>query len=418
MSRKSSNVLVFKESESTSVVQSSSTTVRKSEVTEMAVRRICQNSSTGTQTEDRVLANEKIRNIVKQIAIEAAGQTKKKRDAVEDLENEKFRVFGNILYPVPERFNLSYQYLRLHQSIAWSSQEIDPRDDRDTFATLDPEKRSHFSRCFAVLMFGDSVVLSQLNGSVLERIVSPQVRAMFTDQEARENVHQEIYAKMTDLSDDPEYYRSKQFYDEYLGHFSNLIAHKNATIQEFLFVIMLCEFLMFSPNFLAIMYLGVLGVAPKIVEITSMVMRDENVHYNHARDLLASLKQPVTYTWALQTYKTFKRNVKILIRKLFSGSDPNAPPVSFQSTGRSQYSLETVLEHFEYICHQFCIDNRMYGNEREQLEAQLKHGKSPCEFFAQTPQHEVRVNLMESTSTIYLPDESVEIDYTVKNLYV
>lgn len=340
---------------------------------------------------------------------------------LEDVENEKYNIYGDLVYPVPRQFLLSYNYLRKHQAIAWSAQEIDPREDRDRMKLeSEPWLFEHFMKCFSILMHGDSVVLTNLSTCVrLKAITSPQVQAMFTDQKARENVHQEIYSKMIDISDDPEYYRSSDFYNVHLKHFSELTDVEYKDLANFLFRIMMCEVVMFSPAFLAIMYLGYRGIGPKIFEITSMVMRDENLHYKHAQGLLSGLRCKLDKTEANDKFNVFKKNVLTMIGHLFecrTDTDPDA--YKTRRTRDGLYSYEIVCRHFEYVCHQFKKDNELY-NDTEELEYHEKlYGSSPCGYFASALQQEVRVNLMESTSTIYLPDERVNISFSKKNQFL
>lgn len=342
-----------------------------------------------------------------------------KTDCLENVENEKFNIYGDLIYPVPEQFVLSYTYLRKHQAIAWSAQEIDPRDDVDKMAKLEPWLFEHLLKCFSILMHGDGVVLNNLSFCrQLNAITSPQVQAMFADQKARENVHQEIYSKMLDIADDPEYYRSKAFHDVHLQHFVELNETDYENLANFLFQIMLCEMVMFSPAFLAIMYLGYRGNGPKIFEITSMVMRDENLHYKHAQALLASLNVRLDKKMANKKFDAFKNNVLTMIRHLFECKKAPSIEPEHLSTDDGLYSYDIAVRHFEYICHQFKRNNELYENDEELQHNETIHGTSPCEYFADSLQQEVRVNLMESTSTIYLPDEGVNITFSQKNQFL
>lgn len=335
---------------------------------------------------------------------------------LENVENEQCNVYGDLIYPVPEQFLLSYTYLRQHQAIAWSAQEIDPREDRDKMSKLEPWLFEHLLKCFSILMYGDSVVLNNLSTCrQLNAITSPQVQAMFADQKARENVHQEIYSKMLDIADDPVYYRSKEFHDTHLKHFVQLNDTDHENLPNFLFQIMLCEVIMFSPAFLAIMYLGYRGNGPKIFEITSMVMRDENLHYKHAQALLASLNRRLDKRQANAKFNEFKRNVLIMIRRLYECQ--NTVPEDLV-TNDGLYSYDIAVRHFEYVCHQFKLDNELYETDEELKHNEEVYGASPCEYFANSLQQEVRVNLMESTSTIYLPDERVDITFSKKNQFL
>lgn len=258
----------------------------------------------------------------------------------------------DVVYPPNEKFLISYKCWHEHQRVMWGSSEIKPSINRDTFMNgTDPELRNIVLSMIACLMHGDSCVADAISQNILDKITPKEVTNMFTDQAARENIHQEAYSKQLDVSNNAQYYRSAEFKDKYFSGFIKFAEEYRNTedVALMLYFIMLCENIMFAPMFHVICFLATLGVAPKLCEINLQVMRDEHIHYQHARYLLASLQKKIKTEDARNILFKFKSITKQLIDDI----------VGDYCHDDWLYSSVLTHQHLEYVCYRFMEENSL-----------------------------------------------------------
>lgn len=305
---------------------------------------------------------------------------------------------NGLVYPPNPKFLHSYNCWHRHQSIMWSSHENHPEVDRDKFNRADPELQRIVLEMVACIMIGDSVVLDAFNCEEFKRITAAETLAMFRDQVARENVHQEVYSKMLDVSDKGAYYRSRQFAKLRMHRFTRLAedyaAADGVDLRTMLYFIMLCENIMFAPMFQCICYLATTGYAPKLCDSNLQVMRDEYIHYKHVRGLLAEFVVKLERHKARRILASFEGIVTELLREI----------IGEYVSPDGMYSYDLALAHFRHVCHGFMRENGLYYTTVEELLNEKLYGTSPVASYMYLPQHEIKINLMESNSTIYMVD--------------
>lgn len=304
---------------------------------------------------------------------------------------------NGLVYPPNPKFLHSYNCWHRHQSIMWSSHENHPEVDRDKFNRADPELQRIVLEMVACIMIGDSVVLDAFNCEEFKRITAAETLAMFRDQVARENVHQEVYSKMLDVSDKGAYYRSREFAKLRMHRFTRLAedyAGDGVDLRTMLYFIMLCENIMFAPMFQCICYLATTGYAPKLCDSNLQVMRDEYVHYKHVRGLLAEFVVKLERYNARRILASFEAIVTELLREI----------IGEYVSADGMYSYDLALAHFRHVCHGFMRENGLYYTTVEELLNEKLYGTSPVASYMYLPQHEIKINLMESNSTIYMVD--------------
>lgn len=309
----------------------------------------------------------------------------------EDIEDPIWeRPEHQLAYPPNPRFLFSYNCYLQHVACSWTINENDPLDDYDKFARASPEFRRMIMRTAACIMIGDSVVLDKLRMNVTAR----PVRLMLTNQEDRENTHQIVYSKWCDV--DPEnsaYYRSTEFRQRYMGAFERMAEkYRTSDIRVTIFFIMLCENVMFAPFFLVLNYLAKTGYAPKICNSNLMVMKDEHIHYVHARGLAASFRRKIPLSLARQILAEFRDVTAEVMRDIVDGYDDGF------------FNYAHVMAHFNHVVHGFMQENSLYRTANEEAEGQRAYGRTPAESYISLAKAEIKINLMETVSTIYQPD--------------
>lgn len=319
----------------------------------------------------------------------------------EDVEDPKWLAKEHCLaYPPNPRFLHSYQCYLRHIACAWTANENMPSEDRDKFAKAPLEFQEIMMRTAGCIMIGDSVVLDKLHMN----ITPASARVMIESQIDRENTHQIVYSKWCDIVSDGDRYRSVAFRDEYMGEFELMVekyAHEGS-IQQTMFFIMLCENIMFAPMFQTINYCATLGYAPKLCNDNLLVMRDEYLHYVHARGLLAGFRRKIKISRARDILKEFCEVTMSVFRKIVGSYDDGL------------FNIEHVKQHFHHIVHAFMLENGLYRDERERHEGMARYSDSPARSYMTLPQLESKINLMESVSTVYLPPgprETINMDF-------
>lgn len=317
-------------------------------------------------------------------------------DQPESILDPKNADYNNgVVYPPNPKFLHSYNCWHQHQSVVWTSFENRPEADEDKFHQADEELQAIALQMIACLMFGDSVVLNALACEEFNRITAVETLAMLSDQVARENVHQEVYSRMLDVSHKGAYYRSREFYELRMHRFARLVeeyANDNVDLRTMLYFIMVCENIMFAPMFQCICYLATTGYAPKLCEANLQVMRDEYIHYKHARGLLAEFKTKLSRRKARSVLASFETAVTELLQEI----------IGDYVSADGMYSYDIALAHFRHVCHGFMRENGLYYTRKEERINEKLYGTSPAAGYMYLPQHETKINLMESNSTIYM----------------
>lgn len=309
---------------------------------------------------------------------------------IEKILDPKY-VNGQI-YPYDLNFMSSTNCYNEHQQCSWTIHEDDSTRDQDKFNRLDNNFKHVVLRAIGCILIGDSVVLDSLSDA-LTRITAPQVRAMLTDQMSRETVHKVVYSMMLDVCPlEAEYYRSSAFKTHYMSRFEKLgIKYNDNSISTTLYFIMLCENILFAPMFQILCYLATTGHAPSICSQNVLVMRDEYVHYKHARGLLSELKYKIDKALARDILKEFTDISITLIRDIIKEFD------------NGEFNAKHVLKHFNYVVHKFMEKNTLYWDTNEFDIGEAEHGQTPADYYLAAPSYEIKSNLMESKNTVYTP---------------
>ncbi|UDM55393.1 RR2 [Phenacoccus solenopsis nudivirus] len=361
---------------------------------------------------------------------------------------------GTLIYPYEDIYAHSFLLLLKHQSIYWNSTEIDLSQDHHRINSSPRAKTLLMFKCNAMLAYGDKFVIDLFEQKAFTEIQSPQIRAFFADQTARENIHQILYSKILELAEPSfgEYLRSEDFIDTLaapLTRFNEFVARKcryENSIAVNLLTLMCVERLMFCVPFAINMYSGHKGYASKIADITSFVMRDENLHYQHARGLLSSLSYKLDRVTVLEIMSEFTACMRRVLLNLFclDWNETDLRPYYNEENAKDSFddtiNYTNVLNHFYYELCWFLFENKITENlalhltrindsdaysstcqvsncdqdvvstlraisERLVDECDLDYEQRAindlCFSFMRLNNEEYQVNLMESTSTIY-----------------
>lgn len=321
----------------------------------------------------------------------------------EDLEDPKNLDYnGGVVYPPNPKFLQSYRYWHLHQSIMWSSHEIHPECDRDRFFTLDSRMRDICLSMISYLMWGDSVVVDILEQDITERITAREVKVFLADQTARENIHQEVYSKMLDVtsSEEAARYRSKEFRDKHMWRFVELSEKYRSHIDMavFFYFVMVCECIMFAPMFQTICYAAYIGAVRVLGTANLQVMRDEAIHYKHARHILSTLRRKIKKSLAREILDAFVALIDELL----------VETVGDYKSADGLYSLNICRDHLRHVYTGFMSENSLFYNDDEATLEISRWGKSPAACYMTLPNNEIKNNLMESNSSIYAVDSAAD----------
>lgn len=320
-------------------------------------------------------------------------ETDDQLESILDPKNTDYN--SGLVYPPNPKFLHSYNCWHQHQSVVWTSFENHPEADEGKFHQAEEKLQDIALQMIACLMFGDTVVLDTLACKEFNRITAVETLVMLDDQLARENVHQEVYSRMLDVSHKAAYYRSPEFYELRMQRFQHLVEEytkANVDLRTMLYFIMVCENIMFAPMFQFICYLATTGYAPKLCDANLQVMRDEYIHYKHVRGLLAELKVKLRRPKARSILDAFGTAIIELLQEI----------IGDYVSADGMYSYDIALAHFRHVCHGFMRENGLYYTKEEERINEKLYGTSPAASYMYLPQHEIKINLMESNSTIYM----------------
>jgi hypothetical protein len=305
------------------------------------------------------------------------------------------------IYPVCPRGKISNKYWHLHQGVHWTAHEFDVKRDMDKFSQAPLEYQEAIMESAAVLMYGDSMVLEFLGLEGVDGLVKCMSRkAMFQDQAAREMVHSDFYSKMLILHKNGDKLRTEaeknRILKPLLDTLQDMKVDKN-NLSEVLFIISLCEYVLFAPIFVFINYISTLDYCPVLCDGNLLVMRDEYIHYCHACELQTILPNKIPREKALFWTAMFGESVQALVKTLYG-----------------KKGLESVFpmiaEHCYYILHMFKKDNFLYQNKDDADLGEASFGTTPAQKYMQMAEYEIKVNMMEVDSTIYGTSSAVDVD--------
>lgn len=315
-----------------------------------------------------------------------------------DPDNLKHR--NQMLYPPARKFKDTYDLWLKHQSCFWSVHENDPSVDRDRFETMTPKEFQEILLCtVGCIAIGDSIVLDRIANGLKERVTSIELKAMFSDQEAREFIHKKMYSNMLDVSHRANYYRSEEFKNEYMSVLETLAdKYDIGHVQVQMFFIMMCEIILFTPMFQTICYSACKGYCPKLCDLNLLVMRDEYIHYENARLQSSKFKTKLDRKFARTVLAEFSELTLQLFAKIIGDYDDGV------------YNFKHVEKHFKHVVHGFMSENGLYSSNDEFSESDALYGTTPAQFYMSLPKCESKINRMEANSTIYsVPGDTREL---------
>lgn len=318
------------------------------------------------------------------------------------------------LYPPNPEFRAVYDLWLEHQSCYWSSFENDPTQDRAKFQAAPLQLQTVVCKMISCLIYGDTIVADTIWHNMDESITNIETRAMLCDQAAREFVHRDVYAKMLDVSPNADEYRKMPFIKKLLQPFNDCIKHYTEynTIHFQFYFIMLCEVIFFAPMFQTICYIATKGYAPRLCDSNVLVMRDEYLHYRHARLQLSMMTNKLDKRVARTILREFVQSVMVLCRSIVGDYRSSEED---DGDRMNVYNIDVVIDHLKFVTRQFLVDNTM---DDERLDATddfyrdiLLHTTTPAHNYMHMPQCSIKYNLMESSSTSYmLPGNTTKIN--------
>lgn len=300
-----------------------------------------------------------------------------------------------ILNKWPYDFDISAQYFLRHNGVPWGPNEIDPDLDNESFHRFSSELKDIFMQIFALLAFGDNIITSTMD-NLQTMPFHNTTKLFFSDQGNRENVHEICYTRMLDLYGPKKHlYMNQEFMDKFKINLdiNSLFADMDiqAQMEHTLLFIQLNERLLFAIPFLLFHQLGECGMLVNCVNINQLVMRDENLHYLHARDVLLATRSN-KYN---QSLVNFAREFYIKTRESMQGLLCKLPS---KIQGVCMY-------YFDFVTYSLLLENQLV----EDFDNGYKVNLFPTLIKNELPE---RTNLMESNSIQYNPIITTTTLYT------
>lgn len=313
------------------------------------------------------------------------------------------------ILPSPHEFLHSTLLLQRHQNTHWNTEELSLQEDITTLNSRCPARvRRLIFRANALLAMGDVAVVRIADA--FKSITSPQVNAFFADQIARENIHQMSYTGVLDLINEPyhrEFLTSLKFENSLnvaFEPFNRLLEYfPQPNLAVSLLTLMCFERLLFATAFTINLYAGNVGYGLKIADLTSLVMRDEYLHYQHARILLAQLSTKLSSRQTCLILAVFELCMGTFIERLFclDWDERGNTDVYREENMRDDFhdvlNCKNMKKYYQMQHYHFLFENKIVQrlpDPDEELVKLFSH--------TSTNDNESQTNLMEATSTIYV----------------
>lgn len=302
------------------------------------------------------------------------------------------------IYPLENEFSIFYKLWIEHDEIAWNAGENRPIHDRDLlYANTDENMINVLCRALALLTMGDKLVLDALTESnQLSKITHPVIKAFLYSQAARECVHNSQYSEALDVAISPHMFRNECFLNKISKYF-NIFIEKykkicNSNLSAQIYLVMLCEAILFSGAFYVICYIASLGKISAIRVINEQAMKDEDKHYLFYRELMYIIKNKMNKKQANEMLDDFVQVVKKTYKFVLDGYADD------------WLNTDKMDGYIDYIVYNFRFENGLYdGPQVQQIE--------PPAFMVAHLLNQ-RDNLMEGNSSIYKSYADTDLDYT------
>jgi ribonucleotide reductase beta subunit family protein with ferritin-like domain len=302
---------------------------------------------------------------------------------------------SGILNKWPFDFKISWDYFLRHSGVPWGPNEIDPGLDDESYHRFSPELKDIFMQVFALLAFGDNIITSTMDNLQTMPFYN-STKLFFTDQGNRENVHEICYTRMLDLYGPKKHlYMDQKFMDKFKINLDvqSLFADMEiqAQMEHTLLFIQLNERLLFAIPFLLFHQLGECGMLINCVNINQLVMRDENLHYLHARDVLLATRSNKYNQSLVDFAKQFYIKTRGCMQNLLLPLPPKVQDV--------------CMYYFDFVTYSLLLENQLV----EDVDNGYKVNLFPTLIKNELPE---RTNLMESNSIQYNPIITTTTLYT------
>lgn len=192
--------------------------------------------------------------------------------------------FGDVLYKKIE------EAANLHDSIAWSANEIDESKDAASLASAPGGCRDILRRLFSVFLTCDKLVAGHLSGAIANAVTRPELLDFLSIQERMEFVHLKTYDKLARAIFSGEDLDCIRAIDTRNAHHvpasvrilewveRNLDSTSSIAKRIALYVCV--EGIVFPLTFVIVYWLRTLGVCPGLCKGNEFIARDEGIHAN------------------------------------------------------------------------------------------------------------------------------------------
>lgn len=291
-----------------------------------------------------------------------------------------------------------------HQKSAWIVNEVNFESDLQNLPP--PDLRSVTASVIAALHRGDTVVAQFLDKHLSWFQNCASINTFFVDQSSRENVHNITYAQMLDVASvTPNNHRSRVWYEDIMAPFNNLMQKYTLTPPIALYFVMLCEKIMFAPLFFWINTLHSYKFCPLIALTNVMVMRDENLHYQHARMVLSTcIASPPSMKVCNSIFMDFYHATEDLVHRLIDSKVHSEYPL---------LSKKECLNHLYNVGIQFKIENGLYY-KHQNVPTINPNTDFMMSILNDSSVSQMKINLMENIGINYKPQlisEKVEYNF-------
>lgn len=197
---------------------------------------------------------------------------------------------------VPGRHPRAWEFYKKAVASFWVVEEVDLSQDHRDLARLAPEERDFVFQVLAFFAASDGIVNENISVNFADEITVPEVRAFYTQQQAIETIHAEMYGLLVttyvpDRLDQARLLGAVQTVDSIQQKAAWALRWfaRERPLASRLLAFACVEGIFFSGSFCAIFWLKKRGLMPGLAFSNELISRDEGLHTDFACMLVADL---------------------------------------------------------------------------------------------------------------------------------
>lgn len=214
-----------------------------------------------------------------------------------------------------------WKIFKEHQSVLWTTEEIDWDNDKPDWDTLEPTAQNFLLHIIAFFASSDMLVIDNLMDQFMSEVTVAECRTFYTLQAYIETIHSETYATALEKFAPPE--QREHLFDainkeptiQAKGEFAAKYMDKTRPFEHRLWAFCIFEGVLFAASFASLYWLRTKNKCKGLTFSNELIQRDESLHAKFGIEMLNMMSTPMDSEITLSILKEAVEIEEAFIRK-------------------------------------------------------------------------------------------------------